>query len=187
MGTRLQGHPASHLTPGIEGCTGSLGQGLSFANGMALATQLQGLNARVYCLVGDGELQEGQVWEAAMTAPKHCLTQMTVIVDQNGLKAMDETVCGKPMEPLAPRWSAFGWDVREIDGHNMEEICDALDWAAARTEAPAAIMARTTKGKGISFIENQPGYHNYFLTAEQFAQATAELEANLAQIKQEAA
>ena len=98
LGTRLQGHPAMHYTPGIEGCTGSLGQGLSYANGMALAGRVKGLGYRVYCLLGDGELQEGQVWEAVMTTPKHCLTNLTAIVDRNGLKAMDEP-------PAASRWS----------------------------------------------------------------------------------
>jgi transketolase len=182
IGSRLQGHPAMHLTPGIEGCTGSLGQGLSYANGMALTARIQGLDYRVYCLLGDGELQEGQVWEAAMTAPKHCLANLTAIVDQNGLKGMDETACGKPLEPLDQRWAAFGWAVRTIDGHNMGQICDALDWATALEDAPGVILARTVKGKGVSFLENQPGYHNYFLTVEQHAWAVAELRARLEQM-----
>ena len=179
LGSRLQGHPAMHYTPGLEGCTGSLGQGLSYANGMALAARVLGLRYRVYCLLGDGELHEGQVWEAAMTAPKHCLTNLTAIVDQNGLKAMDEVACGKPLEPLGERWAAFGWMVREIDGHDMGQICEALDWASGCAEAPAMILAHTVKGKGVSFMENQPGFHNVAVTAEQCAAALAELEARL--------
>ncbi len=179
LGSRLQGHPAMHYTPGLEGCTGSLGQGLSYAIGMALAAHVQKLTYCVYCLMGDGELHEGQIWEAAMTAPKHRLTNLVAIVDQNGLKAMDEVGCGKPLEPLAKRWAAFGWAVREIDGHNMAEICKALDWATNRTGAPGVIIAHTVKGKGVSFMENQAGYHNYAATPEQRAEALAELEARL--------
>ncbi len=182
MGSRLQGHPAMRYTPGLEGCTGSLGQGLSYANGMALAARLQGLDSHVYCLMGDGELHEGQVWEAAMTAPRHCLANLTAIVDQNGLKAMDATACGKPLEPLGKRWEAFGWAVREIDGHDMNAICDALDWARALTDRPGLILAHTVKGKGISFTENQPGFHNGTLTPEQYEQAIAELEATLKEV-----
>lgn len=179
LGSRLQGHPAMHCTPGLEGCTGSLGQGLSYANGLALAARIRGQDYRVYCLLGDGELQEGQVWEAAMTAPKHCLTNLTAIVDQNGLKAMDATGCGKPLEPLAKRWAAFGWAVREVDGHDMAQVCRALDWASSLTEGPGVILARTVKGKGVSLFENQAAFHNAALTGEQYAQAVAELEAHL--------
>ena len=179
LGSRLQGHPAMHYTPGLEGCTGSLGQGLSYANGLALAARILGQDYRVYCLLGDGELHEGQVWEAAMTAPRHRLTHLTAIVDQNGLKAMDETARAKPLEPLAARWAAFGWAVREIDGHDMGQVCQALDWAAALSEAPGVILARTVKGKGVSFLENQAAYHNAALTGEQWSQAIAELEAGL--------
>lgn len=179
LGSRLQGHPAMHCTPGLEGCTGSLGQGLSYANGLALAARLLGLHYRVYCLLGDGELQEGQVWEAAMTAPRHCLSHLTAIVDLNGLKAMDEVACSKPLEPLAARWAAFGWAVREIDGHDMRQICRALDWAGGLASAPGVIVARTVKGKGVSFMEGQPAFHNAVLAAEQHAQAVAELEARL--------
>ena len=168
-----------HLTPGLEGCTGSLGQGLSFANGMALAGRIQGYDYRVYCLLGDGETQEGQVWEAAMTSVKHCLGNVTAIVDANGLKAMDETSCGKIMEPIADRWAALGWRAREIDGHDMGQICDALDWAKTGVDTPAAIVAHTVKGKGISFIEGQAPYHNAALTPEQMEQALAELEGAL--------
>jgi transketolase len=184
LGSRLQGHPAMHLTPGIEGCTGSLGQGLSYANGMALAGRIQGRNYRVYCLMGDGETQEGQVWEAAMTSAKQCLGNLTGIIDANGLKAMDATSCGKLMEPMAERWAAFGWRVREVDGHDLAQLCEALDWATEGAAAPSLIIARTVKGKGVSFIENQPQFHNAPLTEAQFRQALAELEARLAQLRE---
>jgi transketolase len=179
LGSRLQGHPAMQHTPGVEACTGSLGQGLSYANGLALAGRLHQLDYRVYCLVGDGELHEGQVWEAAMTSPKHRLTNLTLIIDKNGLKASDATASAKPLEPLAKRFTAFGWAVREIDGHDMGKICRALDWASAQTEAPSAIVACTVKGKGVSFMENQAGFHNAALTPEQYEQALTELEAHL--------
>lgn len=184
LGTRLQGHPAAHLLPGIEGCTGSLGQGLSFANGMALAGRIQGRNYRIYCLMGDGETQEGQVWEAAMTSSRQCLGNLTAIIDWNGLKAMDQTACGKSMEPVRDRWSAFGWRVREIDGHDMAQICTALEWSDEGGDVPSLIVAHTVKGKGVSFIEDRPQFHNAALTAEQVAQAVAELQAEQARIQE---
>ena len=184
VGTRLQGHPAAHYLPGIEGCTGSLGQGLSFANGMALAGRIQGRDYRVYCLIGDGECQEGQVWEAAMTTPRHCLGNVTAIIDMNGLKAMDEPSCAKSMEPMAERWAAFGWATREIDGHDMAQLVEALNWADTTGSQPALIVARTVKGKGISFIEGRPQYHNAALSGEEIKQALAELEAACARLKE---
>ncbi len=179
MGSRLQGHPAAHLVPGIEGCTGSLGQGLSFANGMALAARIQERDYDVYCLIGDGELQEGQIWEAAMTSSKQCLGNLTAVIDRNGLKAMDEPSCAKAMDPLADRWKAFGWSVRELDGHEMAEICEALDWAQDNEETPSMIIAHTVKGKGIPFIEGRPEFHNAALTEEQIEEALTGLEEQL--------
>jgi transketolase len=176
LGTRLQGHPAAHLLPGIEGCTGSLGQGLSFANGMALAGRIQSRSYRVYCLIGDGETQEGQVWEAAATSTRHCLSNVTAIIDANGLKAMDAPSCAKQMEPMTDRWASFGWATREINGHDMAQICEALDWASANESAPSLIVARTVKGKGISFVEGRPEFHNAALSDAQIEQAIAELE-----------
>lgn len=173
LGTRLQGHPASHLLPGIEGCTGSLGQGLSFANGMALAGRMQGLYYDVYCLIGDGETQEGQIWEATRTAAVQCLGNVTAILDRNGLKAMDTSYCGKDLTGLDAKFEAFGWHVREIDGHDMSAICDALDWAHDTTDAPCLIVARTVKGKGVPFMEGVPDYHNVALTPEQVTEALA--------------
>lgn len=185
LGSRLQGHPAMHLCPGLEGCTGSLGQGLSFANGMALAGRIQGRDYRVYCLIGDGELQEGQIWEAAMTASKQRLGRLVAVIDWNGLKAMDETSRGKLMESMADRWAAFGWRVREIDGHDMAQICDALDWGDGSRTVPSLIIAHTVKGKGISFMEGKPQFHNAALTEEQIGEAMAELEAQLSQAREE--
>lgn len=180
LGSRLQGHPAMHWTPGLEGCTGSLGQGLSYGNGMALAAMITGRHYHVYCLIGDGELDEGQNWEAAKTAATECLHNVTAIVDLNGLKAMNQTKCGRPLGPLGERWEAFGWAVKEIDGHDMGEICEALDWATGITDRPQVIIARTVKGKGVSFIENQAGFHNAPVTEEQAAQAMSEIKATLA-------
>jgi transketolase len=176
LGSRLQGHPAMHCTPGIEACTGALGEGLSFANGMALAARLQGRSYRVYCLLGDGELHEGQVWEAAMTSAKQCLGNLVAIIDRNRLKAMDATECGKILDPLAPRWVSFGWAVKEVDGHDMAALCDALDWAEGQVNQPSMIIANTVKGKGVSFMAGQAAFHNAPITEEQYRQAVAELD-----------
>jgi len=175
LGSRLQGHPSMQITPGIEACTGALGEGLSFANGMALAARLQGKSYRVYCLLGDGELHEGQVWEAAMTSAKHCLDNLVAIIDRNHLKAMDRTECGKILEPLAVRFSSFGWAVKEVNGHDMAALCQALDWADGQVKQPSMIVANTVKGQGISFMAGQPGFHNAPITEEQYRQAESEL------------
>jgi transketolase len=176
LGTRLQGHPAMHLLPGIEGCTGALGEGLSYANGMALAGRVKGLKYQVYCLIGDGELQEGQIWEAAMTTPKKHLTNVTAIIDRNRLKAMDEADSAKTTDLLVERWSAFGWVAREVDGHDLKALCDGLDWATTQQEKPALLLCNTIKGKGISFIENQAAFHNAAIPANQFVNALGEVE-----------
>jgi transketolase len=184
LGSRLQGHPAMHLTPGLEGCTGALGEGLSYANGMALAGRILGQPFRVYCLLGDGELQEGQVWEAAMTASRHRLGTLTAIVDRNRLKAMDETDRSKLMDPLPERWASFGWAVREVDGHDIAAICQALDWATSPREQPSVIIANTVKGKGVSFLEGNPNFHNGIMTEEQYRAALAELAARRAELEE---
>jgi transketolase len=176
LGSRLQGHPAMHYLPGIEACTGALGEGLSFANGVALAARVQKKSYRVYCLLGDGELHEGQVWEAAMTSVKQCLGNLVAIIDRNRLKAMDATECGKVLDPLAPRWASIGWAVKEVDGHDMAALCDALDWADGQLNQPSMIIANTVKGKGVSFMAGQAGFHNAPITEEQYRQAVAELE-----------
>ena len=179
LGSRLQGHPAMHETPGLEGCTGALGEGLSYANGMALAGRILSLSYNVYCLMGDGELQEGQIWEAAMTAAKHCLDNVVAIIDRNRLKGMDETDCSKLLDPLSERWSSFGWAVTEIDGHDMAAVCEALDWTGEQKEQPSLIIANTVKGKGVSFIEGQPGFHNAPMDEDQFRRAVEELKTAL--------
>ncbi len=185
LGTRLQGHPATLYTPGLEACTGSLGQGLSFATGLALAARIKGERHRVYCLMGDGELHEGQVWEAALDAPKLGLTSVVAIVDHNRLKGMDDcSECAKPLDRIAPRFAACGWRVRDINGHNMAEICEALAWAGAPADAPAAIVAHTVKGKGVSFIENQARFHNSAVTPDQLETAVAELRLRLATLRE---
>lgn len=179
LGSRLQGHPAMHETPGLEGCTGALGEGLSYANGMALAARIRGLSYNVYCLLGDGELHEGQIWEAAMTAAQHHLGNVVAIIDRNGLKAMDGVACAKRLDSLAERWISFGWAVTEIDGHDMAAICEALDWADEQTDQPAMIIAQTVKGKGIPFIEGDPGYHNAPMKEDDLERAIASLESAL--------
>jgi transketolase len=168
-----------HETPGLEGCTGALGEGLSYANGMAFAALVQGLDYRVYCLLGDGELHEGQCWEAIRTAGEHCLSNLVAIVDNNGLKAMNETMCGHELPPMVDRWASFGWAATEIDGHDMAAICQALDWSDEQYEQPSVIVANTVKGKGVSFVENQAGFHNAPMDEAQIERALAELEAQL--------
>ncbi len=183
LGSRLQGHPAMHYTPGLEGCTGALGEGLSYANGMALAARVKGLNYRVFCVIGDGELHEGQIWEAAMTTPRKGLANVIALIDRNRLKAMDAADSCKSMDPLALRWESFGWAVQEIDGHNMQQLCDALDWARSEKGRPSAIICNTVKGKGVSFCEGEAGFHNAPISDEQYQEALQELEANLRQLE----
>lgn len=154
----LQGHPDTK-TPGIEIPTGALGQGLSVANGMAIAGKLDKKNYRIYCLIGDGESQEGQIWEAAMTAAHYKLDNLTAILDNNGLQ-IDGKVCDvMGIEPVADKWKAFGWHVIEINGHDFKQIKNAFDEAEKIKQKPIMIIANTIKGKGISFMENQAGWH----------------------------
>ncbi len=180
FGSNLQGHPDMRKTCGLEANTGSLGMGLSVANGMALAGRATGRGYRVYVLLGDGECQEGQVWEAAMTTSHYKLDTLTALVDRNELQAMGRTEERMSIEPLAEKWRAFGWETFEIDGHDMGQICGALDAAAGVKGRPAAIIARTVKGKGIAFMEGDPGFHNVVVTQEQFTEAVAALEATIA-------
>ena len=174
IGFYLQGHP--HLgTPGIEAGTGSLGQGLSLGSGMAIGLKLDNKPNRVYVLVGDGEMAEGQIWEAAMSSGAKKLDNLCAIIDNNGLQAMGRIADRLPSEPIADKWRAFGWNVIEIDGHNMEQILTALDEAEQCKGKPTAIVAHTVKGKGISFAENQVGFHNRALTQEEYDKALEEL------------
>lgn len=168
LGSILQGHPNACMTPGLEACTGSLGQGLSFANGIVLAARIRRLDIRVYCLLGDGELQEGQVWEAAMGSTTHKLDNLCAMVDRNGLKSQGVVDDAKLLEPLAQKWEAFGWHSITVGGHNLQQICDALDEAETVKDKPTVIIAKTVKGKGVSFMEGQFQFHNASITQEQW-------------------
>ncbi len=173
VGHMLQGHP-SVKTPGVEACTGSLGQGLSIAIGMALAARLDRRESHTYCLLGDGELEEGQVWEAAMSAPKFKLSNLTAVIDRNRLQIDGPTSEVMPLEPLAGKWKAFGWHVIEIDGHSIPEIIAAL---SHREEGkPTMVIAHTIKGKGVAFMENVVSFHGKAATPEQLGQALEGLE-----------
>lgn len=176
MGSILQGHPDMRKVPGVDMTTGSLGQGLSAAVGMAFGQRENGYAARTYCILGDGELNEGQVWEAAMLANKYKLHNLIAIVDCNGLQLDGTTEEVMPLEPLADKWRAFGWRVHLLDGHNMEQIIQVLDQAKAETERPVCILAKTIKGKGVSFMENVCGWHGKAPNDAEFDQAMRELE-----------
>ena len=159
LGSHLQGHPDSKGTPGVEVCTGSLGQGLSMANGMALGLKLDASENRVYAILGDGELQEGQIWEAAMAAAHYRLDNLCILIDANGLQIDGEVARVMNVEPIADKFRAFGCHVIEIDGHDIPAIVAALDEAERIKGQPTAIVARTVKGKGVSFFENKASYH----------------------------
>jgi transketolase len=176
-GSRLQGHSDSITAPFIEVSTGSLGQGLSVANGMGLAAKLQGKKWRTYVVLGDGELEEGQVWEAASTASYYKIDNVTAIVDRNGLQQNGPTEQLKSMEPIADKFRAFGYHVIEINGHDVAQVVKALDEAETIKGKPTIIIAKTIKGKGVSFMENVPGFHGKAPTKEQAMQALKELGA----------
>ncbi len=164
LGSPLQGHPDRTALPGIEAATGSLGQGLSVSLGLALGLKMAGTSSRVYCILGDGEIQEGQVWEAAMAAPRlgqlnRPLDNLTVILDYNKIQLDDFVAKILDLEPLVAKWQAFGWPVVEIDGHQMDQIDKALDQAEATRGKPFFIVAHTVKGKGVSFMEDNPEWH----------------------------
>ncbi len=175
VGSHLQGHPDMQKTPGIDASTGSLGQGLALAVGMALSARLDGASWRVYALLGDGELQEGMVWEAAMAASHHRLSGLTAFVDHNGLQIDGPVTRVMNPEPIAEKWQSFGWNVLEADGHQMGEILDAIEAAREVTDQPSVIIARTVKGRGVSFMENQAGWHGVAPSDEELARALVEL------------
>lgn len=179
LGSKFQGHPDMHKVPGIEMSTGSLGQGFSAANGMAIANKLNNDPGRVYVLIGDGELQEGMIWEAAMAAPHHGLTNVVAIVDHNGLQIDGKNEDVTNVNPVADKFEAFGWNVLSIDGHDMEQILDAFAKARQCTDKPTCIVAETVKGKGVSFMENQAGWHGKAPNDEELAKALEELGGNL--------
>ncbi len=173
----LQGHPDNKLTPGIEAVTGSLGQGLSISVGMALGLQLEGNGARVYCIVGDGELAEGQIWEAAMAASTYACDNVCAILDYNGVQATGSTKEIFPIRDIREKWNAFGWYTIEIDGHDIEQILSALEEAGQVKGKPTMIIAHTTKGKGFAFAENNAYFHNGYMTEAQHKQAVDMLSA----------
>jgi len=179
-GSKLQGHPSMTKCPGIDISTGSLGQGLACAAGMAMAAKMDRKDYKVFCVVGDGEAQEGEIWEAANTASKYRLDNLITFVDFNNLQ-LDGT-CDEimPNGDLGEKFRAFGWETIEIDGHSMEEIVAALDKCyASKNGKPKCIYGHTVKGKGVSYMENQCGWHGVAPNKEQYEQAMAELKAQL--------
>ena len=177
------GHPDMVNVPGVDMSTGSLGQGLSSAVGMALAAKHTGKTYRTYAILGDGEIAEGQIWEAVMAAAKWKLDNLCIFVDLNGLQIDGKTADVMPTDPVDAKFKAFNWNVLSIDGHDFDQILSALAQARACKGMPTAIVMKTTKGKGISFMENQAGWHGKAPNAEQFATAKAELEAKIKELE----
>lgn len=175
FGSRLQGHPSRLDCPGVETSSGPLGQGISQAIGMALALRLEKNPARVYCILSDGEHNEGQVWEALLFAAKYQLSNLTVIIDRNNIQISGKTQTIMPLEPLCEKYESFNWHVIEVDGHSVAEIEAACTAAQSITEKPTCIIAHTTPGKGVSFMENNYIWHGKAPTATQAAQALQEL------------
>ncbi|MBK9333538.1 MAG: transketolase [Ignavibacteria bacterium] len=176
---RLQGHPASpkgHGAPGVEIASGSLGQGLSIAVGMAIGLRMDGRKNHVYCINGDGELQEGQIWEAVMTAAHHNVDNLTMIVDRNHCQIDNRTESVLKLEPIPDKFKAFGWNVLEMDGHNMKQILDTIEEAKSCKGKPTVIIAETFMGKGVSFMEDNYKWHGVPPSIEQALVALSELE-----------
>ena len=183
IGARLQGHPDMKHIPGVDMSTGSLGQGISAACGMALSAKLSGENYKVYAILGDGEIEEGQVWEAAMFAAHNKLDNLLAIVDNNGLQIDGKIsdVCSP--YPIDEKFKAFGWHVITMDAHDFDSIEKAFNEAETVVNQPCVIIQKSTKGKGVSFIENQVSWHGTAPNAEQYAQAMSELKAQLAELE----
>ncbi|MDI6751488.1 MAG: transketolase [bacterium] len=175
LGSILQGHPDMLTTPGIEVSTGSLGQGFSIAGGMALSARIDKKPSRIYVLLGDGEMQEGQVWEAAMSAAHYRLSNLTAFLDYNRLQIDGRVEDIMAVEPVRLKWESFGWDVAEIDGHNILEIIDACEKAKSSSK-PSMIIANTIKGKGVSFMEGKVEWHGVAPTKEEAEKALLEIE-----------
>ena len=176
LGAMLQGHPDMTKTPGIEANTGSLGQGLSIANGMALGLRIDGSPRRVYVIVGDGEQAEGQIWEAAMAAANFKIDNITAIVDCNRLQATGAIKDRFDLNPIRPKWESFGWNAIEVDGHDVGALLGAFAAAEQVKGKPSVILAQTVKGKCISFAENNAAFHNASMTAEQCTTALCDLD-----------
>lgn len=175
FGSKLIGHPNRQI-PGVEMNTGALGHGLSVGVGMALAAKMDKKNYRIFVLMGDGELAEGSVWEAAMAAAHYKLDNLTAIVDRNGLQISGKTEDVMSLEPLAGKWKSFGWNVSVIDGHDIPSICDALSDDRRIQNVPSLIIAKTIKGKGISFMENEPKWHHGVMSPDEYKKACEELD-----------
>lgn len=182
IGSLLQGHPQLGL-PGLEASSGSLGQGLSIANGIALGARLDNLDIRVYCIMGDGETNEGQIWEAAMTASHYKLASVCGIIDYNELQIDDFCCKVKDMGDYLKKWESFGWNAIETDGHDFEKLMDALDGSCAVKDRPTVIIAHTVKGKGVSFIENKVEWHGIAPKEDEYKRAVQELDAALGKIE----
>jgi transketolase len=176
IGSRLQGHPDRVMMPVVEASTGSLGQGLSIAQGIAMGLKLRGSSSRVFCVIGDGESQEGQVWEAAMSAPKFKLNNLICFLDSNNGQIDGKVEQVMDIRPIADKWRAFRWNVQEIDGHSMPEILESLQKAKNEKESPCMIIAHTVKGKGVSFMEGNIDWHGKAPNAEELKKAMAELK-----------
>ena len=179
----LQGHPNMNTVPGVDMSTGSLGQGISCAAGMALAARRMGKTCRVYALLGDGEIQEGQVWEAFMLAHHYKLDNLCAVIDNNGLQIDGPVDQVMSPYPIPEKLKAFGWNVVEIDGHDFDQIAAAFAQARETKGVPTAIVMKTTKGKGVSFMENQAGWHGKAPNDEKYEKAMAELKAQLAEVE----
>lgn len=184
LGTRLQGHPHRGTLPGVETTSGPLGSGLSQSAGMAYAARMDKKNWRVYCLLGDGELDCGQIWEAAMWVGKNKLRNLTAVIDRNNIQIDGHTEDIMPLEPLRDKWEAFGWHVIDVDGHNHEHLIAAFNEAQAIYEKPTVIIAHTIPGKGVSFMENDHEWHGKPPTKEQGDVALGELQHWRDQIEQ---
>jgi transketolase len=177
LGSPLEGHPNMRRLPGVEASTGSLGQGLSIGVGHALATRLDGFDSRTYVLLGDGEIDEGQVWEAAMSAAKYKLDNLVAIVDQNGYQQTGPTAEVLDLRPVPPRWTAFGWFAQEVNGHDLKEVLAAFQKAAQTKGQPSAIIAKTVKGYPIQhLLTSDPNHHGKPLTKEEAEAALKEIE-----------
>ena len=183
IGSHLQGHPNMNLTPGVDMSTGSLGQGISAAAGMALAAKHTGKTCRVYALLGDGEIQEGQVWEACMFASHYKLDNFCIIVDNNGLQIDGRVADVMSPYPIPEKLQAFGFEVACIDGHDFDQIEAAFAQAKETEGKPCAIVMKTTKGKGVSFMEDNAGWHGKAPNDEEYEKAMAELTAQLAEVE----
>ena len=183
IGSHLQGHPNMNMTPGVDMSTGSLGQGVSAAAGMALAAKHKGMGCRVYALLGDGEIQEGQVWEAFMLAHHYKLDNLCVIIDNNGLQIDGRIDDVMSPYPIPDKLKAFGFEVAEIDGHDFDQMEEAFARARSTKDVPFAIVMKTTKGKGVSYMENQAGWHGKAPNDEEYEIAMNELKAQLAEVE----